>query len=121
MIDPKKPGETENGKINIKSKVDLKDISGSTVLIRILIKHRYVRGGIEELIKDVNIGLNNINAKYDKIKFLVFRTGNTMNLGNGVKTIEGDSKEDLISAYGSSLSAIMLITGGGVKTREQDK
>lgn len=120
MIDPKKPGETEDGKINIKSKVDLKDISGSTVLIRILVKHKYVRGGIEELIKDINAGLNNINDKYDKIKFLVFRTGNKMNLGNGVKTIEGDSKEALISAYGSSLSAIMLITGGGVKTREQD-
>lgn len=120
MIDPKTAGETEDGNINIKSKVDLKDVSGSTVLMRILVKHKYVRGGIKELINDINTGLNSVNAKYKGMKFLVFRKGNTMNLGDGIKTIEGDSKEALISAFGSKPSAIMLITGGGVKTREQD-
>tara|TARA_B110000908_G_scaffold46247_1_gene56336 strand:- start:1196 stop:2362 length:1167 start_codon:yes stop_codon:yes gene_type:complete len=120
MIDPKSAGETTDGKLDIKSKVDMKDVSGSTVLMRILVKHKYVRGGITELIKDINIGLETVNAKYKDIKFLVFRKGNIMNLGSGIMTIEGDSKEALISAFGSKTSAVMLITGGGVKTRERN-
>jgi hypothetical protein len=114
IIEPAKEADIKAGKFKIIKQVNMADVSNEEALYRMLAKNEYVRAGVESLVKDINDGLANVEKKYAKMKFVVFRK-EAMNITSGLKKVQGT---DIASQYGAGKEAIFGMSGALLRVRE---
>lgn len=114
IIEEKEQSSLENGKFKVVRAVDLHNYNDPVVLNRALVRSRYIREGIHELINDINSDLEVIEQKYNGVKFVVFRK-DKVNISNKLHKINGTTKKDLVDA----LSTIFSISAASVRVKEE--
>ena len=93
------------------------DVSGEEALFRMLTKNEYLRSGVPLLITDINTGISEVEAKYNKMTFLVFRK-DAMNLSSKLVKITGNTSADVISQYGAAGDSVFGMSGALLRVRE---
>jgi hypothetical protein len=117
-IEPASASDIANSSFKVIGEIDTKDLQSETVLFRELVKNKYVREGVAGLVKDINVGITQVEQKYKGIKFLVFRTGG-MNISSDLMKVELSNPDDLASVYGGAKAAVFHVSGAILRVREQ--
>ena len=93
---------------------DESDISDPMILRRMLVKSKYIRDGVSSIIKDINIDLDKVEAKYENINFIIFRKSG-MHVSDSIRRIEGTTLEDLNNAVGT----VFNVSSASVRVHEK--
>lgn len=117
LIEPASPSEIQAGKFKIIKQIDIKDVSGEEALFRMLTRNEYLRSDVTLLIKDINDGIAGVEAKYNKMGFIVFRKDG-MNLATNLVKVTGKTSADLIAQYGSAADSVFSMSGALLRVRE---
>ena len=113
-IKPATPEQIAKGQIEIIEPVDESDISDPMILRRMLVKSKYIRDGVSSIIKDINIDLDKVEAKYENINFIIFRKSG-MHVSDSIRRIEGTTLEDLNNAVGT----VFNVSSASVRVHEK--
>lgn len=117
LIEPASPADIKAGKFKVIKQINMTDVSEEEALFRMLTRNEYLRGGVKLLINDINTGISEVEAKYNKMTFLVFRRDG-MNLSNKLVKVTGKTSADLIAQYGSSSNSVFSMSGALLRVRE---
>lgn len=117
LIEPASPADIQAGKFKVIKQVNMSDVSGEEALFRMLTKNEYLRSGVITLIRDINIGISEVETKYNKMTFLVFRKG-AMNLSPKLVKVTGNTSADVIAQYGSAADSVFSMSGAFLRVRE---
>lgn len=117
LIEPTSPSDIQAGKFKVIKQVDMGDVSGEEALFRMLTRNEYLRSGITALIRDINIGISEVESKYNKTTFVVFRKG-AMNITTKLVKVTGSTSADLLEQYGSAAGSVFQMSGALLRVRE---
>lgn len=117
LIEPASPADIQAGKFKVIKQVNMSDVSGEEALFRMLTKNEYLRSGVTTLIRDINIGISEVETKYNKMTFLVFRK-DAMNLSSKLVKVSGSTSADVIAQYGSAADSVFSMSGALLRVRE---
>ena len=117
-IEPATETDIANSSFKVIGEIDATDLQSEIVLFRELVKNVYVRDGVPGLIRDINVGITQVEEKYKGIKFLVFRTEG-MNISSTLMKVEVSDPDDLASVYGGAKDAVFNVSGALLRVREQ--
>jgi hypothetical protein len=117
LIEPSSPSDIQAGKFKVIKQINMSDVSGEEALFRMLTKNEYLRGGVSLLISDINTGISEVEAKYNKMTFLVFRK-DAMNLASKLVKVTGKTSADIVAQYGSAANSVFSMSGALLRVRE---
>ena len=117
LIEPASPSDIQAGKFKVIKQINMADVSGEEALFRMLTKNESLRSGVPLLITDINTGISEVEAKYNKMTFLVFRK-DAMNLSSKLVKITGNTSADVISQYGAAGDSVFGMSGALLRVRE---
>jgi hypothetical protein len=117
LIEPATPADIQAGKFKVIKQIDMTDVSGEEALFRMLTRNEYLRNGVTSLIRDINVGISEVESKYNKMTFLVFRKG-AMNLASKLVKVTGTTSADVVTQYGSAADSVFSMSGALLRVRE---